>query len=109
MNGTQKSITIDGVEYVRADSLPKDAKPGALQIIVLQRGWVVIGHVTETTEEVTIADAQVIRYWGTSKGLGELVNGPTSKTKLDPAGTVRAHPLGIVLRMDANESAWLAS
>lgn len=76
------------------------------QIVVLQRGWVVVGAVTRCGDELVIEQASVIRYWGTTRGLGELRDGPTSKTKLDPAGTVRAHALAVVLTIDVDASKW---
>jgi hypothetical protein len=42
----------------------------------------------------------VIRRWGTTKGLGELVNGPLEDTVLDPAGIVRAHKLAVVMQIE---------
>lgn len=78
------------------------------QIVVLQRGWVVVGHVRRSFDELTIENASVIRYWGTTKGLGELVDGPTSKTKLDAAGTIHANVLGVVLTLDVKADAWTA-
>jgi hypothetical protein len=76
------------------------------QIVVLQRGWVVVGDVTTVGDELTIENASVIRFWGTTKGLGELVDGPTEKTKLDPCGTVTAHALAVVLRIDVDAQKW---
>ncbi len=78
------------------------------QIVVLQRGWVVVGDVSEVGDKVVIDNASVIRYWGTTKGLGELVEGPTSTTKLDPAGTVTAHQLAVVFTLDVNAEKWAA-
>ena len=79
-----------------------------LRIIVLHRGWVVVGRYSLDSDQVSIYDARIIRRWGTIKGLGELAeNGPTEKTILDPAGTVRTHVLGVVLTVDIkNESKW---
>lgn len=71
------------------------------QIVVLQRGWIVVGHVTRDGDELTITNASVIRRWGTTKGLGQLVNGPTLTTKLDPCGVIRAHILTVVMTIDA--------
>jgi len=96
-----KRITIDGVEYVPADELPS-----TIQIVVLQRGWVVIGYTRTYGDQVIITDAAVIRAWGTTKGLGELVSGPTSKTVLDKAGTIRAHVMTTVLTIDVDADAW---
>ena len=96
---SSNTITLDGTEYVRADSITTE--PTTKQIVVLQRGWVVVGDVTIDGEAVTILNASTIRNWGTTKGLGELaLTGPTSKTILDPAGTVRAHLLGVVMFLD---------
>ena len=82
-----------------------------LRIVIGQRGWVWIGHMEEETEgnRVVLTDARCIRKWGTTKGLGELVDGPTAKTVLDPAGTVRLHALGIVATLDASEDGWKAA
>lgn len=77
------------------------------KIVVLQRGWVVVGDVAETPEKLTVTNAQIIRYWGTTRGLGELVSGPTAKTILDPAGTVQAHPLSVVLTLDVDQDSWV--
>lgn len=100
-----ETIKIDDVEYIRADSV--DAKPTKKQIVVLQRGWVIVGDVHKTDEEVTISNASVIRIWGTSKGLGEIAeDGPTAETKLDPCPTINVHPLSTVLYMNVNESNW---
>lgn len=100
---TPDTITINGVDYVeKAQAL--DGSPA--KIVVLQRGWVVIGRVTQTEDQVLIQSASVIRYWGTTKGLGELREGPTSKTILDPCGDVEAHPLTVVLTMDVVAEKW---
>ena len=77
------------------------------QILVLQRGWVIIGDVTQDGDYLTVTNCAVIRVWGTEKGLGEIaLNGPTSKTKLDPCGDNTIHVLTTVMAMDANEEKW---
>lgn len=78
----------------------------SIRIVVLQRGWVVVGQYKEDGESVIVENASVIRYWGTTKGLGELVNGPLKLTKLDPCGIVRANKFSVVLTLDANEEGW---
>ena len=83
------------------------ARPSAWRIVVLQRGWVVVGQVSQSGDDVTITDASVIRTWGTTKGLGELaLNGPLPRTKLDPCGTVRAHVAAIVMQMESDGAKW---
>lgn len=76
------------------------------RIVVLQRGWVVVGLVSQEGQELVITGAKVIRRWGTSKGLGELAGGPLTGTMLDDAGTVRAHVLGVVLMIDVDAEKW---
>lgn len=63
------------------------APEGATIIAVLDRGWVVVGKFSQRGTVVTLSSAFVIRRWGTTGGLGELVDGPASETKLDKVGT----------------------
>lgn len=77
------------------------------QIVVLQRGWIVVGSVAISGDDVTVANASVIRVWGTTKGLGEIaLGGPTKDTVLDPCGTVRAHKGSVVMYVDCDEAKW---
>lgn len=89
------TITLNGVEYVRKDSVEGNSEPiGDMRIIIADRGWVFVGScVTNSDRSVTITNAKNIRKWGTLKGLGELINGPTSSTVADPYGTVRCMPI----------------
>ena len=79
-----------------------------MTIVVLQRGWVVVGNLVEDTDsKVRLENASVIRRWGTTKGLGQLaLEGPQKTTALDACGVVEAHPASIVLRLPCEESAW---
>jgi hypothetical protein len=53
-------------------------------IVILQRGWVVVGDLFSEGSKYWIDNGSVIRSWGTSEGLGQLaLNGPMSGTKLD--------------------------
>jgi hypothetical protein len=77
------------------------------QIVVLQRGWVVVGCLSKQGTEYTLKNGAVIRSWGTTKGLGEIAsNGPIKDTKLDPISDSKFHELTIVLRMKCEESEW---
>ena len=73
------------------------------RILVLQRGWVIVGRYVERGDECCLYDAAVIRRWGTTKGLGELIDGPTPSTTLDKCGEVRAHKLSVVLHLIASK------
>lgn len=77
-----------------------------IKIVILQRGWVFVGRFSKVGTECKLDNAYCIRQWGTTKGIGELVSGPTSSTKLDDCGTVRFHELTIIASIDCEESKW---
>jgi hypothetical protein len=78
----------------------------AIKIVVLDRGWVFVGRVTTMAGEVKIEQAQCIRRWGTTRGLGELRNGPTAHTQCDPAGTVTVPGRAVICMLDVEGDAW---
>lgn len=89
-----QTMMIDEVEYIRKDSVKENLDIGDVRIIVADRGWVFVGACTDNADgSVTIKDAKCIRQWGTTKGLGELINGPVSKTVADDYGTVKTTPI----------------
>lgn len=101
-----KTLMIDEVQYVRADSIGPQ-KETEKQIVILQRGWVMVGDFSQDGVNCQLDNASIIRIWGTTKGLGELaLGGPTSSTKLDPCGLVKFHELTIVSRLSVNEDKW---
>jgi len=102
------TIRIDEVEYIRKDSVPDKVYKGDVKIVILQRGWVYVGRYTQNNETMMceLNQAQNIRTWGTSKGLGELRDGPTSSTKLDPTGKVVFHLLTTIAIIDCDGDAW---
>lgn len=100
-------IKINNEVYVPKSSI-KDTKPTKKQIVVLDRGWIVVGDVTKSGDYVHINNASVIRRWGTKEGLGELAeNGPQSETKLDKCPSCQVHKLSVVMLMNCNEGKWL--
>jgi len=102
-----KEIKIDNEVYVPKKSIKNLGKQTKKQIVILNRGWVVVGDYSEKGDEGIVENASVIRVWGTTKGLGELAeNGPLTNTKLDPCPTVRFNKLTMVARMDVNEEKW---
>jgi hypothetical protein len=89
-------ISINGHDYVRKDSIPQNVSPplGPIQIIVGDKGFVFVGNIEDHADgSVTITNCRNIRQWGTTKGLGELVTGPTGNTKVDNWGTVKLTPI----------------
>ena len=97
-----KEIIVDGQKYYPANS---DSK---IKIVILQRGWVMVGRFERNGSDCTLFDASVIRSWGTTKGLGELAkNGPTESTKLDKCnGIVEFDYLTVVATISVEEKSW---
>lgn len=101
-----QELTIEGKVYVPKESI-KSPIVSDVKIVVLQRGWVVIGQYKKVGDEGQLFPAAVIRTWGTTKGLPELVNGPTSQTKIDKSdATIRFNIGSEILLIDADSSKW---
>ena len=100
-----EEVKLNGEIYVlKGNEEPKNSD---IKIVVLQRGWVMVGRYSKDGDTCTLENAQVIRQWGTTKGLGQLAfDGPQSNTKLDKAGHVEFHVLTIVATMNCNDSKW---
>jgi hypothetical protein len=92
------TLTLNGVEYVRADSVPAAVTEiGPVRIIIADRGWVFVGNCEDHENgSVTITNCRNIRKWGTTAGLGELIDGPKSGTVADSYGTVKCMPIATI-------------
>lgn len=104
-----KTITIDGAEYIKKTDAKNEEYKGEYKIVILQRGWVLVGKFERTGNDCKIHQASVIRIWGTKNGIGEIAEGgPTSSTKLDKChGVVEFDYLTVVATISVNESKWL--
>jgi hypothetical protein len=79
---------------------------GKREIVILQRGWIMVGNVKKEGNDVVITNTCLIRRWGTTQGIGQLaLTGPTADTILDPCGVVRVHELAVVARIEVVERA----
>lgn len=84
----------------------KKSHGASKEIVILQRGWVVVGDFSKKGSECTIKNGFVVRRWGTTKGLGELAaEGPLANTTLDPLLETKFHELAIVARIKCS-SKW---
>ena len=91
---------------LKPDPTPVDH---GVQIVILDRGFVYVGRVTTDSEWCYIKNAQNIRVWGTSRGLGELVDGPLASTRLDKTGNVKAALRAVIGFIAVEESKWTNS
>lgn len=99
------------VKLVKALDTDKEEKSkeynGEIYILILQRGWVVVGELYKEGSYFILENSSVIRSWGTTKGIGEIAeNGPTEKTILDKCRTVKAHELTLVAMIECNQKKW---
>jgi hypothetical protein len=105
MEQTINELEVNGKTYVLKGST-KSNVDSPVKIAILQRGWIFVGRFKKVGSDCSLENAHCIRQWGTTKGIGELVDGPTSKTVLDKCDTVRFHEMTIVALLDASESGW---
>lgn len=97
-----KKVIIEHPEYVAQEKSGAD-----IRIVILQRGWVVVGKYRKSHSSVTLEGGSVIRVWGTSKGLGEIAfDGPTNTTKLDSIPQTNWHELTEIANIKCNAEKW---
>lgn len=99
-----ETITVNGKVYY---SEPKQFD-GPIKIVILQRGWVMIGRLERNGSDCKLHNASVIRKWGTTRGLGELAEkGKLSDTILDECGgVVEFDWLTVVATIAVDETKW---
>ncbi len=100
-------LEVNGEVYVLKSAQAPEPKNSDIKIVVLQRGWVMIGRYSVENDICTLENAYVIRTWGTTKGLGELaLDGKKPNTKLDKAGHVEFHILTVVATINCDDKLW---
>jgi hypothetical protein len=74
------------------------------KIVVLDRGWIVVGRLEKDEDYFILLDGAVIRRWGTENGLGELAEkGPLPETKLDPLPLTKFHRDQVIFIINCSE------
>jgi hypothetical protein len=79
------------------------------KIVMYKCGWTDVGYFSyKKDKNETILDSSFfLQEWGTTRGLGELCNGPTESTKLDiNRGTIRASKKFVLGFYDVDDFAW---
>lgn len=78
-----------------------------IRIVVMEQRFVSVGEYAFNGDEVILTNAAVIRYWGTTRGLGEIAEGgPTASTKLDKTPTERIPKDKVIKTIDCNAKNW---
>ena len=82
-------------------------KTSGWHIVVVDSGFVFCGDCIQDPDTLVITNVKQLRQWGTSRGLGELVNGPTPKTVMDPIPSVIIPRSRVIFTIPVNESKWV--
>lgn len=85
---------------------PEKYHPSGTMIVVLDRGFVYAGTVEVKGDWLNIHDAKNIRRWGTTKGLGELVNGPLPSTEFDKYGEISVPLRAVIHTIKCKPQSW---
>ena len=103
-------LTLGQIKQIQSMCGQLQKKPeidGGIRIVILQRGWVVVGHYHQCGHNCWLTNGYVIRRWGTTMGLGEIAkDGPTKDTKLEPTPTMRFHELTVIQTIDCEAAKW---
>ncbi len=75
MNESPKTIAIDGINYVREDSVPQPTPNGTRAIVVVDRGWIFAGDVVREDGRIKITRAVWVFKWS-SCGFAAVVEDP---------------------------------
>ena len=77
----QDKVTLNGIEYVRADMAPVSLPSGTRAVVVVDRGWIFAGDVTEGNGRIYLDRAVWVFRWE-SVGFAAVVEDP-KKAKAD--------------------------
>ena len=69
--------------------------------------WIAKEVWREDTGEFHLVKARIIREWGTTEGLNQLVSGPTTSTKLDAtAPIITINAAAAIYRIPSSDAGW---
>jgi hypothetical protein len=84
MNQQINEIEVNGVKYVRADQAAATAPSGIRAVIVVDRGWIFAGDVTQENGRIKLSRAVWVLRWE-SIGFDGMVRDPkSSKVQIRP-------------------------
>ncbi len=92
-----------------AGAIAPCAKPRddhGMAMVIADRGHVWVGKVTTDADWAHIEGGRIIRLWGTTKGLNELVKGPLSGTKVDSPADLKVSRKAIIAIVPVEAEKW---
>lgn len=82
--------------------------PWGINIVILQRGWVVIGDLYKNQSYFLLKNGYVIRRWGTTAGLGQLaLEGKKEETILDKISNTKFHEITTIGIIECTHESWI--
>lgn len=104
----QETITLNGKQYIEFDPSKKDIQPAIETdhvIIIAQRGWIFEGYQDKgVTDKIQLLNANVVRSWSNSKGIGGLCKEAFKKDyTLDEVGVVSFPNEAIIATLNITE------
>lgn len=62
-------LTEEQKKALKAELCSGEKPSSDVRIVILQRGWVMVGRYSQNGDECSLTDCSTIRAWGTTKGL----------------------------------------
>lgn len=82
---TSTSISINGVDYVRADSITAPPPPtGTRAVVVVDRGWIFAGNVVRENGRIKLSRAVWVVRWESVGFDGVIANPKSNKVTIKP-------------------------
>ena len=79
-------LTVNGIEYIRADSIPAEKPNGNRAVVVVDRGWIFAGDVNRENGRIKLSRAVWVFRWE-SCGFSKIIEDP-SKADIRPISDV---------------------
>jgi hypothetical protein len=86
MKANLDTVTINGINYVRADQVKTPQPNGKRAVVVVDRGWIFAGDVTEENGRIKLARAVWVFRWetlGFAKMIEDWKNSKVDLRKID--------------------------
>lgn len=94
----------DGLAPVELLSIePEDH---GLALVVADRGHVWLGRAVTDGAWTRITKARVVRRWGTTEGLNQLVHGPRPDTRIDAPADLKVASRAVIAVIPVEAAAW---
>ena|SRR3990167_3288713 len=99
-----QTIEVNGISYVRADQASQPKPNGNRAVVVVDRGWIFAGDVTEENGRIKLARALHVFSWQSVGFAGMVADPKKGKADLRPVADVDIPKDAEVFRVAVGES-----